>query len=105
MVYDALRELFPRKSTRWLSTRTPTKNINHAKQPATLLATLRPDPMKTSVLSFSLAAVLAAGSLPAFAQNAAVVNGKPISSAKVDKLIASTGQPETPNCATVRATC
>ena len=52
--------------------------------------------MKTSVLSFSLAAVLAAGSLPAFAQNAAVVNGKPISSAKVDKLIASTGQPETP---------
>ncbi|AOY90610.1 peptidylprolyl isomerase [Cupriavidus sp. USMAA2-4] len=52
--------------------------------------------MKTSVLSFSLAAVLAAGSLPAFAQNAAVVNGKAIPSAKVDKLIASTGQPDNP---------
>ncbi|MDF3837683.1 peptidylprolyl isomerase [Cupriavidus basilensis] len=49
--------------------------------------------MKTTVLSFSLAAVLAAGSLPALAQNAAVVNGKAIPSAKLDKLIASTGQP------------
>ena len=52
--------------------------------------------MKTTVLSFSLAAVLAAGSLPAFAQNAAVVNGKPIPSAKLDKLIAGTGQPSSP---------
>ncbi|CAG9171617.1 peptidylprolyl isomerase [Cupriavidus respiraculi] len=52
--------------------------------------------MKTTVLSFSLAAVLAAGSLPAFAQNAAVVNGKGIPSAKLDKLIAGTGQPDTP---------
>ena len=40
--------------------------------------------------------MLAAGSLPAFAQNAAVVNGKAIPSAKVDKLIASTGQPDNP---------
>ncbi|MBY4897501.1 peptidylprolyl isomerase [Cupriavidus sp. AU9028] len=52
--------------------------------------------MKTSVLSFSLAAVLAAGSLPVLAQNAAVVNGKGIPSAKLDKLIAGTGQPSTP---------
>jgi len=52
--------------------------------------------MKTTVLSFSLAAALAAGSLPAFAQNAAVVNGKAIPSAKVDKLIAGTGQPASP---------
>lgn len=52
--------------------------------------------MKTTVLSFSLAAVLAAGSLPAIAQNAAVVNGKPIPSAKLDKLIAGTGQPASP---------
>ncbi|UZN48317.1 Peptidylprolyl isomerase [Cupriavidus sp. H18C1] len=52
--------------------------------------------MKTTVLSFSLAAVLAAGSLPALAQNAAVVNGKGIPSAKLDKLIAGTGQPDSP---------
>src|SRR5262245_33012636 len=52
--------------------------------------------MKTTVLSFSLAAVLAAGSLPAFAQNAAVVNGKAIPAAKLDKLIAGTGQPPSP---------
>ena len=52
--------------------------------------------MKTTVLSFSLAAVLAAGSLPAIAQNAAVVNGKAIPSAKLDKLIAGTGQPDNP---------
>jgi peptidyl-prolyl cis-trans isomerase C len=52
--------------------------------------------MKTTVLTLSLAAVLVAGSLPAFAQNAAVVNGKAIPSAKLDKLIASTGQPESP---------
>ena len=52
--------------------------------------------MKTTVLSFSLAAVLAAGSLPAIAQNAAVVNGKAIPSTKLDKLIAGTGQPDNP---------
>ncbi|TWG80514.1 peptidyl-prolyl cis-trans isomerase C [Cupriavidus gilardii J11] len=52
--------------------------------------------MKTTVLSFSLAAVLAAASVPAAAQNAAVVNGKNIPSAKLDKLIAGTGQPDTP---------
>lgn len=52
--------------------------------------------MKINVLSFGLAAVLAAGSLPAIAQNAAVVNGKGIPSAKLDKLISGTGQPDTP---------
>ncbi|MEM5277647.1 peptidylprolyl isomerase [Cupriavidus taiwanensis] len=56
--------------------------------------------MKTTVLSFSLAAVLAAGSLPAIAQNAAVVNGKAIPSAKLDKLIAGTGQPDSPELRT-----
>ena len=53
--------------------------------------------MKISSLTASLLAVaLAATVAPAMAQNAAVVNGKAIPSAKVDALIKKSGQPESP---------
>jgi peptidyl-prolyl cis-trans isomerase C len=53
--------------------------------------------MKISSLTASLLAVaLAATVAPALAQNAAVVNGKAIPSAKVDALIKKSGQPESP---------
>ena len=53
--------------------------------------------MKISSLTASLlAAALAATVAPAMAQNAAVVNGKAIPSAKVDALIKKSGQPESP---------
>ena len=53
--------------------------------------------MKISSLTASLLAVaLAATVVPAMAQNAAVVNGKAIPSAKVDALIKKSGQPESP---------
>jgi peptidyl-prolyl cis-trans isomerase C len=46
-----------------------------------------------------LAALLAAAALPVFAQNAAVVNGKPIPSSRVDSIVkqyTAQGQPESP---------
>jgi len=53
--------------------------------------------MKISSLTASLLAVaLAAIAAPALAQNAAVVNGKAIPSAKVDALIKKSGQPDSP---------
>ena len=53
--------------------------------------------MKISSLTASLLAVaFAAIAAPALAQNAAVVNGKAIPSAKVDALIKKSGQPESP---------
>jgi peptidyl-prolyl cis-trans isomerase C len=53
--------------------------------------------MKVSSLTASLlAAALVATVAPAMAQNAAVVNGKAIPSAKVDALIKKSGQPESP---------
>ena len=53
--------------------------------------------MKISSLTASLLAVaFVAAVAPAMAQNAAVVNGKAIPSAKVDALIKKSGQPESP---------
>ena len=53
--------------------------------------------MKISSLTASLLAVAFAATVaPAMAQNAAVVNGKAIPSAKVDALIKKSGQPESP---------
>ncbi|MFT0734326.1 peptidylprolyl isomerase [Ralstonia wenshanensis] len=53
--------------------------------------------MKISSLTASLLAVAFAATVaPAMAQNAAVVNGKAIPSAKVDALIKRSGQPESP---------
>ncbi|MFW6168067.1 MAG: peptidylprolyl isomerase, partial [Ralstonia sp.] len=53
--------------------------------------------MKVSSLTASLlAAALVATVAPAMAQNAAVVNGKAIPSAKVDALLKKSGQPESP---------
>lgn len=53
--------------------------------------------MKVSSLTASLmAAALLATAAPAMAQNAAMVNGHAIPSAKVDALIKKSGQPESP---------
>ena len=43
--------------------------------------------MKNKVLSLAVAATLAVTSVAALAQNAAIVNGKPVPSSRIDALI------------------
>ena len=55
--------------------------------------------MKNKVLSLAVAATLAVTSVAALAQNAAIVNGKPVPSSRIDALIKQferSGRPVTP---------